>query len=252
MVTFPVSEGKWGVEGNWHIDGMHDYVRYPFSKEIGIVLIMYFSDVNENCGGTAVAEGSHLSVARSLISSGLKGSKSKPLVESVLHCPNEELFNMIELTGEAGDVILLHPLLIHARSKNLAVKTETEDGVRFMCHPTIALKKHMDFRQPHNQMSVLEKSIVKAASVDSVLLDNLCNITPEACEQHVKNKTTKSTNEIIEKSEIESEIPKNGSRKIESPSQSSHHAIVASLEDAELMSLLGFSSFGQSRKKCRY
>ena len=47
-------------------------------------------------------------------------------------------FNIIELTGEAGDVILLHPFLLHARSKNLA--PISEHGVRFLCHPSIPLR----------------------------------------------------------------------------------------------------------------
>ena len=47
-------------------------------------------------------------------------------------------FNIIELTGEAGDVILLHPFLLHARSKNLAPMSE--HGVRFLCHPSIPLR----------------------------------------------------------------------------------------------------------------
>ena len=47
-------------------------------------------------------------------------------------------FDITELTGEAGDVILLHPFLLHARSKNLAPLLES--GVRFLCHPAVPLK----------------------------------------------------------------------------------------------------------------
>jgi hypothetical protein len=179
MITFPVSTGSWGLEGRWHIDGMYDFVRYPFSKEIGLVLVIYFSDVHESCGGTCVAEGSHKNVIKSLITAGLKGSRSKPLVESVL---SELNGNIVELTGDAGDVIILHPLLIHARSKNFGPKNE--DGVRFMCHPSVALQEHLNFNKPFTHMSVLEKSIVNAVSDDDVLMENLINITPENCKKY--------------------------------------------------------------------
>ena len=57
MITFPgFSEGQWAVEGNFHIDG-HWYQHYPYNKEIGVLPIMFFSDVKPDGGGTAIAEG---------------------------------------------------------------------------------------------------------------------------------------------------------------------------------------------------
>ena len=79
---------------------------------------MYFSDVLENGGGTAVAEGSHLTAASILASSGLNGMTSKELTDAVLN--SGDSFPVVELTGSAGDIILLHPLLLHARSTNLS------------------------------------------------------------------------------------------------------------------------------------
>ncbi|CAN0397581.1 unnamed protein product, partial [Laminaria digitata] len=45
--------------------------------------------------------------------------------------------DVVETTGAAGDVMLTHPLLLHARSSNLA-GTDVA-GVRFMCHPAVPL-----------------------------------------------------------------------------------------------------------------
>jgi hypothetical protein len=42
----------------------------------------------------------------------------------------------------AGDVALVHPFLLHARGKNLG--PHTDEGVRFLCHPCVRLKEHMD------------------------------------------------------------------------------------------------------------
>ena len=147
----------WKVDGNWHIDG-HIHKHYTYSKEIGLIPIMFFSDVHVGGGGTAIAEGSHLVAARILAESGLKGMTSKDLARAVMIDTQESFFNIIELTGQAGDIIFMHPLLLHARSTNLAKLHE--DGIRFMCHPAIPMKRHMNFNLTFESLSLLEKSMV--------------------------------------------------------------------------------------------
>jgi hypothetical protein len=83
--TFPgYSETPWDADGAWHIDG-HGYQHYPFSKEIGLIGIMLFSDINDTCGGTAIAEGSHITAARILYESGLRGCSSAELAHGILN-----------------------------------------------------------------------------------------------------------------------------------------------------------------------
>jgi hypothetical protein len=50
-ITFPINNdnSQWCVDGSWHIDG-HNYTHYPYNKNIGVILIMFFSDVKENGG----------------------------------------------------------------------------------------------------------------------------------------------------------------------------------------------------------
>lgn len=43
----------------------------------------------------------------------------------------------IELTAQAGDVVMLHPMVLHARSKNLGAR------VRFITNPCITLYEPM-------------------------------------------------------------------------------------------------------------
>eukprot|EP00607_Mallomonas_marina_P004987 CAMPEP_0182441054 /NCGR_PEP_ID=MMETSP1167-20130531/86673_1 /TAXON_ID=2988 /ORGANISM="Mallomonas Sp, Strain CCMP3275" /LENGTH=143 /DNA_ID=CAMNT_0024635193 /DNA_START=560 /DNA_END=991 /DNA_ORIENTATION=- len=49
----------------------------------------------------------------------------------------------MEITGEAGDVVFMHPHLLHARSSNLGA--HGKHSIRYMCHPTVVLKNDMDY-----------------------------------------------------------------------------------------------------------
>ena len=64
MITFPgFSYPPWDNDGKYHVDG-HWFQHYPISQEIGCVLLVFFSDVLPEGGGTAVAVGSHKCIAR--------------------------------------------------------------------------------------------------------------------------------------------------------------------------------------------
>ncbi|WP_219837154.1 phytanoyl-CoA dioxygenase family protein [Paenibacillus sp. R14(2021)] len=61
---------------------------------------------------------------------------------------------VVETTGEAGDVILCHPFLVHAASPNHSGK------VRFMCNRTSPLKERLSLqREGSGGYSPLERSI---------------------------------------------------------------------------------------------
>ena len=161
MVTFPGFESNdctWRVDGNWHIDG-YIHRHYPYSNEIGLIPIIFFSDVLPDGGGTAVAEGSHLVASKILVEAGYKGMSSKELANAVIN--TNIPFNIIELTGKAGDVIFIHPLLLHARSTNLAPVDQA--NIRIMCHPSIPLQSHLNYDKSFAALSILEKSIVCGA-----------------------------------------------------------------------------------------
>jgi hypothetical protein len=163
MITFPQMSGnpelEWKPTGSWHIDGQH-YNHYPYCKEVGITPVMYFSDVQRNWGGTAAAEGSHRNAAQLLRQSGLRGLQSNDMTTEILG--SSPAFNISELTGEAGDVVIMHPLLIHARSTNFAPLKSS--GVRFMCHPSVPLKEEMRFDRINlEEYSILEISIICGA-----------------------------------------------------------------------------------------
>mmetsp|Transcript_24931 Transcript_24931/g.40419 ORF Transcript_24931/g.40419 Transcript_24931/m.40419 type:complete len:265 (+) Transcript_24931:1411-2205(+) len=129
IVSFPGSG-----TGKWHVDGAH-FTHHAHSKEQGLLPIFLLSDIEQGGGGTAVAAGSHKHVARILLEhpEGISGGdlswyarKTRGILE-----------NVVELTGSVGDVALLHPFLLHARSAN-------NGSVRFICNPCVALNDDMD------------------------------------------------------------------------------------------------------------
>ncbi|CAM9121464.1 unnamed protein product [Choristocarpus tenellus] len=144
VVTFPgFAQPPWGAEGKWHVDGAH-FRHYPHSKEIGLLPIFLFSDIRPGEGGTALLSGSHKAVGKLLWSragnTGLTGPQVSQASREALLPANHE--DIVETIGSAGDVMLTHPFLLHARSKNLGIRGK--ESVRFMCHPAIPLGKHMD------------------------------------------------------------------------------------------------------------
>ena len=172
MITFPeMLPPPWRVDGRWHIDG-HWYQHYPFSPEVGLVPVMFFSDVYENGGGTAIAVGSHRAALKILLQAGLRGCTNTEIVSAM---NPEDLEEIVELTGQAGDVALLHPLLVHARSINLG--TAGANSIRFMCHPSVPLKEPLSFDLPVEDLTLLERSIVRNCGSG---VRDLMSITPSA------------------------------------------------------------------------
>jgi len=183
MCTFPREARageEWGAEGAWHVDG-HDYDHYAFSPEVGLVAIMLFTDIDEGGGGTALAGGSHADALKVLLAHGLGGCRNTALARETLASKNYS-YSYAEITGKAGDVVLLHPCLLHARSANLA-PSGGKGRVRLMAHPKIRLRRPMDLANP---VTLLERA-TRAAALSGCgederarLLQALETVTPEA------------------------------------------------------------------------
>jgi len=62
----------------------------------------------------------------------------------------------VEVTGQAGDVALIHPFLAHARSENTGAR------VRFICNPCFGLHEPMNFQRPDGAYSPVEIAIMRA------------------------------------------------------------------------------------------
>lgn len=166
MITFPdQDEPPWGPAGKWHVDGA-SYHHHIDSKEAGLLAIFLFSDIEPGEGGTALAKGSHKWIARLLRDNeprGLKGGavsfRAREHFAKRLEVSSDD--NMVvEVNGRAGDVMLVHPFLLHARSKNLGAKGV--DSVRFMCNPNICLHREMVLDRENGDYSAVEHAIRSA------------------------------------------------------------------------------------------
>jgi hypothetical protein len=153
LVTFPNrARDGWSVPSvGWHYDfGAHDNA----TSISGLQVFTFFSTVEPRGGGTLIVEGSHR-LLRSFVSSlppDEQRSEHQVLRRRFLcHDPwlraltgpaelpphrirrfmeqsgdGDVPLRVVELTGEPGDVVLCHPLMLHASAQNAA------DVPRFM------------------------------------------------------------------------------------------------------------------------
>jgi ectoine hydroxylase-related dioxygenase (phytanoyl-CoA dioxygenase family) len=81
------------------------------SRGRGALLLYLFTDITEDDAPTRVRVGSHLDVARFLApagEAGVAGPDTGPVDAVSAERP------VVEATGEAGDVFICHPFLVHA------------------------------------------------------------------------------------------------------------------------------------------
>ncbi len=118
-------------EFGWHVDGGH-FRRHPWSPERALLTLFLLSDIGPGDGGTAVSVGSHRMVAGLLAEAEPAGLTHGDLLARANSEPRAEVR---EVTGAAGDVVLLHPLLLHAQSEN------TGGRVRFIANPYLSARE---------------------------------------------------------------------------------------------------------------
>ncbi len=148
-VLFPGFRGA----GGWHVDG-HDFLHHLTSPEQGLVTLFLFSDIASGDGGTAVVRGSHRAVAQLLADAEPAGLTSEKLLRRL---PRLQTSRVVELTGQAGDVVILHPFLVHGSSANTGTR------VRFACNPRYSLVEPMRLDRTDDAYSPVEEAIRQAS-----------------------------------------------------------------------------------------
>lgn len=135
----------------WHLDGNHFHHRLcsPEQAAVGIELL---TDIDPGGGGTAVKPGSHRFAARVLADAEPDGLAVRelgpPIQQATAHLEG------VELTGRAGDVIVMHPHLVHAASAN------TSDRVRIIGNRGLTLREPMRIdRENPAEHSLVELAI---------------------------------------------------------------------------------------------
>jgi ectoine hydroxylase-related dioxygenase (phytanoyl-CoA dioxygenase family) len=144
LVTFPESRDRWNVpHQSWHLD-------YPASRTMhrlfGVRIFTCLAKLAAGSGGTLFIQGSHRLVQDLPRKEGVERMRSADARNALIRaCPwvkdlcskeiadgrvrrfmeRSEVFDdvklrVVEMTGEPGDVLMTHPLLLHAGAKNCA------------------------------------------------------------------------------------------------------------------------------------
>ncbi len=140
----------------WHKDG--DFFKHFLdSPEQGLLTIILWSDVLPSGGSTYIACDSVAPIARYLADRPegvLPGAF--PFADLAQQCHDK-----IEATGEAGDVYLLHPYLLHASSLNKLRLA------RLITNPPVALREPMQFNRANaGDFSPVEQAVLRGLGVD--------------------------------------------------------------------------------------
>lgn len=137
-----------------HVDGIHFHHQVE-SREQGLIAVELWSDIEPLGGGTAIWAGSQLIVSRLLAAAAPQGLSCGELcslaAKACAHLP------IIECTGKAGDVLLMHPHLYHGSSRN------QRSQVRIAGNKCVMLKADMDVQRANPQdLSPVEFMIARA------------------------------------------------------------------------------------------
>jgi hypothetical protein len=154
--------------GGWHVDGGQFRIRgHLTDHHHALVTLFLFSDTGLGDGGTAMIRGSHLAVARAIAQTGESGidwNELKPKLEAGnLLSPKDA--QIAHLTGEAGDVALMHPFLVHGFGANRG------SHIRFACNPLFQLKEPLELERTDGRYSAVELAIRNAISQTAIRSD---------------------------------------------------------------------------------
>lgn len=162
---------------NWHVDGDF-FVHFLDSPEQALLVIPVFSDIASGGGGTYIApEGIELA-ARYLAAhpEGVYGGyytfrpattseddPADPTAPGYYYHPDKarECNTFVELTAEVGDVVLMHPLMLHSASPNRL------RAPRVITNPKVELRAPFEFaRADPAEYSLVELKTLRALGVD--------------------------------------------------------------------------------------
>lgn len=135
---------------SWHLDAPHTHTRLD-NIRAGLLVFILFGDLAPSSGNTWLALDSPGKVARALAAhpEGMDFCRLQTAPSITREC--ERFF---ELTGEAGDIFLVHPLMLHSASPNPSPR------VRWLGNPMIYVGGVLDHRR--EDPSPVEQAIAEA------------------------------------------------------------------------------------------
>jgi hypothetical protein len=154
-IRFPSHEDPgdtgWHIDNSYQVDG--EWRVNIHSRNRALLMLFLFSDVGEADAPTRIRVGSHLDVPAALAEFGEAGTNPESVIPALL--PRLENRPLALATGEAGDVYLCHPFLVHA-----AGWPHRGTQPRYIAQPPLALREPLDLDA--NPVTPLERSIALA------------------------------------------------------------------------------------------
>ena len=153
-----------GADGPWeppsaHINGWHkdgDFFKHFLnSPEQGLLSLVIWSDILPKSGGTFVVCDSVKPITK-MLADHPEGLLPGAGFGAHAHACSD----FIEITGKVGDVVLLHPFILHSQSQNPSGRP------RFVTNPPLALKEPMCFNREDGDYSPVEQSVLNALDVE--------------------------------------------------------------------------------------
>ena len=146
----------------WHKDGWH-FRHFLNSPEQGLLTVPIYSDILPRSGGTFIATDSIAPVAR-LLAAHPQGFHADSVQGAGYLIPYliDQCSAFEELTGEAGDMAILHPFMLHRAVPNPSPRP------RFIANVAVVLDDPMCFsRPPGEAYSLVELAVLRALEVES-------------------------------------------------------------------------------------
>ena len=101
-------------ENYFHLDGTYVHPHNRSNPKQSVVLLPFITSVGKNEGGTAVIPGSHKLINDYILRHNYKTNKNlDPVIDNIVIKHNR---NIIDVTGEQGDILIMHPHLVHSAS----------------------------------------------------------------------------------------------------------------------------------------
>ena len=158
---------------NWHVDG-DNFIHYLDSPEQGLLVIPCITDVLENGGATYICPDGIGVVAKHLHDNpqgvtpymARRGEEDQWnefqwFWEQIKDTEKCKLFQ--QMTGKCGDVVLMHPLMMHSASRN------SLHIPRVITNPSVSLKEPFNFnRNDPREYSLVEKKTLKELGVTNL------------------------------------------------------------------------------------
>ena len=140
----------------WHKDGWF-FRHFLDSPEQALLVLVLWRDILPKSGGTFYAPDSVPLVAKELLAHPEGVHHTHPFADLIHQCKDFR-----EMRGQAGDVVILHPFMLHTASANPSGR------IRIMNNKVVSLKQPLRLDRPDGEYTPLERTLLNALRVKSL------------------------------------------------------------------------------------